>query len=143
MKKYVAGFMFSPDKTEVLLIEKLSPAWQKGFLNAIGGLVEEGEASAEAMAREFEEETGVKTAAAKWLHFATIEIKGDYSVDFYKICSRKISAARTVEREKVVRCAVDNLPSNIVPNLAWLIPLALDEKISFELPVLFREKSAN
>ncbi len=37
MKNYVAGLMFSQDKTCVALIVKNKPDWQKGLLNGIGG----------------------------------------------------------------------------------------------------------
>ena len=49
MKKYVAGFMFSSDKSEVLLVEKMSPEWQRGLLNGIGGKIEGGETPLEAI----------------------------------------------------------------------------------------------
>lgn len=38
MIKYVCGFMFNEDYSEVLLINKNKPEWQKGKKN--GGLVE-------------------------------------------------------------------------------------------------------
>ena len=43
--------MFSENDTDVLLIEKQDPAWQKGFLNAVGGKIEPGEQPLEAMTR--------------------------------------------------------------------------------------------
>jgi len=42
-KTYVAGFMFSPDLENVVLIEKQKPEWQKGKYNAVGGKIEDGE----------------------------------------------------------------------------------------------------
>jgi 8-oxo-dGTP diphosphatase len=59
---YVNGFMFSPDHQRVALIHKRQPTWQAGYLNGIGGKIELGETAAEAMVREFSEETGVATA---------------------------------------------------------------------------------
>ena len=61
---YVAGFTFSENDTDVLLIEKQNPAWQRGFLNAVGGKIEPGEQPLEAMTREFKEETGVRTKSS-------------------------------------------------------------------------------
>ena len=57
--KFVVGFAFNMNASFVLLIRKLHPSWQKGHLNGIGGKVEEGETTPEAMCRECEEETGL------------------------------------------------------------------------------------
>jgi 8-oxo-dGTP diphosphatase len=35
--RYVLGFMFSSDHSEVALIRKRKPEWQRGKLNGIGG----------------------------------------------------------------------------------------------------------
>ncbi len=135
---YVAGFMFSENGADVLLIEKQSPAWQRGFLNAVGGKVEPGEEPLEAMTREFREETGVNTESSAWCHFVTIQT-GTARVDFFFTHSSLLYEARTVETEKVICCRVAKLPANILPNLRWLIPLALDKTLSFKRPVLLTE----
>ena len=57
-KTYVAGFLFSPDRSRVLLIRKNRPAWQAGKLNGLGGKIEPGETPPQAMRREFREEQG-------------------------------------------------------------------------------------
>ena len=57
-KKYVVGFAFSADRSQVLLVRKLRPDWQKDLLNGIGGKIEEGETPRIAMDRECIEETG-------------------------------------------------------------------------------------
>ena len=57
---YVVGFLFNPDMTEVVLIKKNRPDWQKGLLNGVGGKIESGEDPITAMIREFKEETGVE-----------------------------------------------------------------------------------
>ena len=56
MKEYVVGFMFSEE------ILKNKPDWQAGRLNGVGGKVEPNEYPDQAMVREFEEETGVRTS---------------------------------------------------------------------------------
>jgi len=33
VKKYVTGFWFSSDASEVVLIKKINPQWQKGLFN--------------------------------------------------------------------------------------------------------------
>ena len=43
MITYVTGFLFSSDRDRVVLIEKLSPAWQRGLFNGVGGKIEANE----------------------------------------------------------------------------------------------------
>lgn len=54
--KYVCGFLVYGHS--VALMRKNRPQWQVGKLNGIGGKIEDGETAAEAMRREFQEETG-------------------------------------------------------------------------------------
>jgi 8-oxo-dGTP diphosphatase len=46
MQTYACGFLFSLDRTRVLLIRKRRPAWQAGRLNGVGGKIEPGETPA-------------------------------------------------------------------------------------------------
>lgn len=58
MQEYVLGFLF--DKIgNIVLIKKTKPEWQAGRLNAVGGHIEDGEDSFQAIVRKFQEETGV------------------------------------------------------------------------------------
>ena len=43
MKKYTLGFIFTPALDKVLLVHKISPEWQAGKINGVGGKIEEGE----------------------------------------------------------------------------------------------------
>jgi 8-oxo-dGTP diphosphatase len=131
-KQYVLGFLFDPEKSTVLLIEKKRPAWQSGRLNGIGGKVEPGELPLTAMVREFEEETGV--ILTRWTQFAVMRGNDsavgspeDYLIHCYKAFSYSIGATKTATDEEVFCIRLDNfLNCPIMPNLAWLIPLALD-----------------
>ena len=68
MQEYACGFLFSLDRTRVLLIRKRRPAWQAGKLNGLGGKVEPGESFHDALVRELCEELGIAIAAATpWL----------------------------------------------------------------------------
>jgi len=67
----VAGFLFSHDGAQVLMVRKTHPAWMAGKLNGIGGQIEAGESPVEAMRREFAEEAGLLVPA--WEHFLFLD----------------------------------------------------------------------
>lgn len=140
-KYYVAGFMYSKDRKKVALIQKLQPAWQKGLLNGIGGKIELGESPAEAMSREFQEETGVVTTKEQWQLFSTVKKEGEYFVYFFFSITDKVYDVKTIEAEKVDIYDVDNLPKNMINNLNWLIPMSLDQKIDLKEPIKIKEIS--
>jgi len=126
MKAYTLGFVSKPDFSEVLLVHKNRPDWQAGKLNGVGGKIEAGEESVDGLVREVLEETGVATNKDDWTYFG--EIKGkEWRVDLYTmIYSRKPSDFSTTTDEKIEWFRVDSLPRNILDNLAWMIPLAID-----------------
>lgn len=132
MQKYVLGFLFDRFLSEVVLIEKLRPEWQKGLLNGVGGKIETGETALEAMRREFKEETSVDISA--WKSFCDMSGK-DFLVKCY--CSTYIfDKIRSNTDEKVNIYNVDDLPFYVIPNLKWLIPMAIDS-FNEDLPVEF------
>lgn len=137
MKKYVAGFMFSPDRKRVLLIEKNRPDFQKGKLNGIGGKVEKDESFSCAMVREFREETGVDTTHYEWTPLARLS-GNEWEVGFYYMFSDKYKLAASTTDEKVYCVSVNSLRyKNIMPNLSVLIPLALDESGLYKPVMLY------
>lgn len=118
MNKYVAGFLFSPDLMEVVLITKEKPTWQAGKLNAVGGKIEGWygrlhdeliwEEPISAMAREFAEETGLEIK--NWKSFCLLEggeanykpnDPNRFSVEFFYAISENYKEVTTVESEKV------------------------------------------
>lgn len=126
MKEYVVGFMFSPRATDVVLIKKNRPDWQKDKLNGVGGLVKEGENVAQAMIREFQEETNVHHT--NWERFA-IGTSNDETerVHFFRTNSYKYDFVATNETEEVFIIPLDQLNDfPLIYNLKWLIELALD-----------------
>jgi 8-oxo-dGTP diphosphatase len=128
--EYVLGFMFSPDKTAVVLIEKKRPAWQAGKLNGVGGKLEQNEWPVDAMVREFKEETGCTTLPADWKYFLTLE-GGDWRVYCYRSFSSARGELKQMTDEKVdwsfvSRGQVLDCRDKLIPNLSWIVPLALD-----------------
>jgi 8-oxo-dGTP diphosphatase len=129
---YVAGFAFSRDQRQVLLVRKRRPAWQRGRYNGIGGHIEEGELPVEAMRREFFEETGVFTSVRDWRHFAVV-CTDQSRVFMFTATLDGLDSARNMTDERIALIDVENVAATrTVPNLAWLIPLALRVR---DLPV--------
>lgn len=56
MQQYVMGFVFDPDRQNVVLVHKRRPTFQAGLWNGVGGKVEPHELSVQAMRRECAEE---------------------------------------------------------------------------------------
>ncbi len=139
MFNYVTGFVFSKDLQHVVLLEKLSPAWQKGLLNGVGGKIEDGESPIQAMVRECEEETGVFISESNWTRYAHLTKPTYFELDVFFSISDLAFSAKTIEKEQVHLLKIDNIPNNIIPNLKWLIPLALDQSLKFKKPVTFIE----
>jgi 8-oxo-dGTP diphosphatase len=121
-KHWVVGFLFR-NRSDVALVTKNRPEWQEGRLNGVGGKIEGAETSVEAMRREFQEEAGA--AVSDWREFALLKEKpgdvkflvahGDYTLE-------------SLTDEPVAWYKIDDLPTlPTMPDLKWLIPLALDE----------------
>jgi 8-oxo-dGTP diphosphatase len=136
-KIYCAGFMFMPralghdNSTRVILIEKNRPDWQKGKLNAVGGRLDEGETPAQAMVREFNEETGIVTVESHWREFCLLDHRSaDGLVHFFSAHWRsEMGFARSMTDENIHVVDIKK-PKHGDPewmrNLDWLIPMALD-----------------
>lgn len=124
--RYVVGFVFTPDRDRVVLIEKLRPAWQKGRLNGVGGKIEAGETPLDAMVREFEEETGVYIDPSSWVYNVAMRAP-DWEVHFYSAVTELATAVESKTDEQVNLYPVPLLYSYpTISNLRWLVPLACD-----------------
>lgn len=134
-RKYVVGFLFSEDRQWVALIRKTKPEWQAGKLNGIGGKIEWGESHFTAMGREFKEETGL--GGVTWRHFAEMHNSEVSVYCFTGIAGGRPMLKRTTD-EKPDWFIVDGVTqrTDLIPNLRWLIPLALDQESKFATVVL-------
>lgn len=140
MITYVTGFLFSSDRDRVVLIEKLSPAWQRGLFNGVGGKIEANETPNEAICREFYEEAGEYIVPSRWTPFVIIERTEDFRATFLFAFGDEAFTARSKEKEQVSLHLVSQLPANVIHNLRWLIPLALDKKMRFDAPLTVVER---
>lgn len=118
--------MFNEKLTDVLLINKVKPEWQNGFINGIGGKVEQGENSLNAMVREFREETGIDSNETDWRYVVTMS-GDDWRVDVYTAISDMVFYCKDMTDEYPVLIPLDELDGfKLIKNLYWLIPMCLD-----------------
>jgi 8-oxo-dGTP diphosphatase len=123
MQLYVCGFLFSSDRSQVLLIRKNRPAWQAGHLNGIGGKVEAGESPHDAMVREFREEAALTIPL--WQEILTLT-GTDWQGHFFRAFG-PVAEARPLTDEQIEIHSTRNLPRDAIRNLHWIIPLMLDD----------------
>lgn len=142
MTKYVAGFAFTCDRKGVLLVRKNKPDWQAGKLNAIGGKVKDAETFDKAMCREFLEETTLDYSLKDWESFCYLRHSNNRVMFYRAFNDIIINAPETNDvGEQLEFCAARRLPPNIINNLHWLIPLALDQDIDVKDPIKVRDMS--
>ena len=94
------------------------PAWQAGRLNALGGKLMQGEGAATAARRE-----------------VLVWDDAEYVMHVMRGESERASEARTMEDQEVFLADVNALPHNVIDNLRWLVPLALDGDVAFPIMV--------
>ena len=124
MTRYVLGFMFTEDLENVLLIKKLKPKWQSGKLNGVGGKIEDNDSS---------DEWAMYTEDHDWKKFLVLKGR-DWECLVYRAISDKAYKYVRMEQEEPVLFKVkDILASNVLPNVKWIIPMALDTE--FELSI--------
>lgn len=122
--RYVLGFMFDKNQWGVLLIEKKRPKWQDGKFNGIGGKIEPGENSFQAMRREFKEETGIDYF--HWIPVVTMSGE-DWEVIVYTCKTNDVHSFKRMEDEEPHYIGLHELKNfDVIPNLDWLIPMCLD-----------------
>ena len=132
-ERMVAGFLFDSNEQFVVLVKKNRPKWQKGKWNGVGGHIEENEEPRTAMRREFREETGLNVNEERWSKFVEM-YSPTWVVHFYYAFDESMKVrVNTDEDIRIFR--IHDLPENTIPNLRWLIPLALDNAYGLVKPV--------
>lgn len=129
---YVLALLFTPDRARVVLMHKTRPAWQAGRVNALGGKLLAGETPAEAARREVREEAGVEVAGWEELLVWDDPV---YRLHVVRAFDAAAERAHTAEDQDVFLAAVDALPANLIDNLRWLVPLALDRDVAVPMRV--------
>lgn len=136
-RRYVVGFPFNTEKTQVALIRRTKPDWQKGKLNGWGGHIEDDDQDPfRAMLREFSEETG--GIIAPWTYRGLV-VGWRFRLWVYS-CITDLSALpeKTDVDMPVEIWSLDTLFASMhrhgftgaIPNLKYLIPMSLDENVT-------------
>ena len=132
MYSYVLALLFTADRREIVLMEKTRPAWQQGRVNALGGKLRAGESAEDAARREVREEAGVDVAV--W-DPVLVWHDAQYTMHVVRAFDDAALRAHTAEDQRVFRAPVDELPANLIDNLRWLVPLALDREVALPIDV--------
>ncbi len=106
-------------------------------MNALGGKLIRGENSAEAARREVREESGVDVE--EWREVLVWD-DAEYELHVMSAVSERAQEARTREDQEVFLADVRALPANVIDNLRWLVPLALDAHVA--MPIAVRSAEA-
>jgi ADP-ribose pyrophosphatase YjhB (NUDIX family) len=125
---YTLGFIFDRTYRSVLLVHKKKPEWQCNKLNGVGGKVERGETLAACISRETREEVCLDIDEAFWVPLGTIvrtkeRDRGSVAIFGAQFMGNKRTARRG-DHEKIGWYRVGALPTNVLSNAHWLIPLA-------------------
>ena len=132
MLHYVLALLFTPDRTRVVLMHKTRPAWQAGRVNALGGKLHAGEDACAAARREVREEAGVDVDT--WEEFLVWD-DAQYRMHAVRAFDAAAHDARTAEDQAVFLADVAALPAELIDNLRWLVPLALDRDVAVPIRV--------
>jgi 8-oxo-dGTP pyrophosphatase MutT (NUDIX family) len=136
--RYVLGFLLSIDLKQVALIRKGLDRPNAGLLNGLGGKFDKEKdgrvfclsSAKRCMAREFEEESGVRILAEWWHSFAMIT-SDSFTINCFSSRSVQIDDVKKTTEEPVWIFNVEEvlrtspLREGICPDLRWLIPMAM------------------
>jgi 8-oxo-dGTP diphosphatase len=131
--RYVVGFLFSKDFRLVALIRKMKPAWQAGLLNGIGGKIEAGESTLDAMIREFHEEANYgHTEMPRWKPMCHQHGRNNDGSEFecyFFFATGALGLVSSREQEQIEIHDTHRVAGGweaTIGNLPWLVALARD-----------------
>lgn len=126
MKEYTIGIILDKELNHVILIQKTHPEWQKGLFNFPGGHVEQGETYTTCISREIKEECDLNIPEEDW-NFIGELVGEDYNVRVFS-CIWNLGHGFFISKtdEEVVCFNINSLPKNIITNLEYLIPFAIN-----------------
>lgn len=139
-KHYVLGLIFNSDESQILLINKKRPDWQKGMWNCIGGKIDEtDDTPLAAMDRECLEETGMNLAGGLsdgFKHCITLVCPCG-TLYVYSAYLRTVNIPfKQIEDEELGVFPIEILPFALMHNLRWVIPFCLS---SVQMPIMVHQ----
>lgn len=160
MEQYAIGLLFyRSDDLYIPLVLKNRPDWQQGWFNAPGGHIEKGETPVDAVVRKMYEEVGVHTDPRHWQPVAYINGVEKVASEgprvlkativafraFYGNCTApdilrdlmRVSKKPPAGDEEVCWFEADNITEDCLWMLRWLIPLAMDHRITAPLNIAY------
>ena len=132
MLDYVLALLFTADGRQIVLVRKTRPAWQAGRVNALGGKLHDGESCHVAARREVHEEAGVDVE--RWEEFLVWRDR-EYRLRAVRAFDDAARHARMAEDQEVFLADVRAVPDNVIDNLRWIIPLALDRDVAIPIQI--------
>lgn len=98
MKRYCLGFVFNEEQSEVVLLKKRSSdSFNPDCWNGVGGKIEPGETSLQAMRRETMEETSLDIPETNWTSFGGLSDGATFQVDVFVAVSTQQPSTTTDE----------------------------------------------
>lgn len=124
--EYVVGLLFD-NIDRVLLINKNRPDWQRGYFNGLGGAINEGETSKQAMSRECKEESGLDINT--WEIQQRESFKNGVQLYYMKatVDCHILDKAESLTDEEVSIFDIDSLPKRIQPDIREMIEFCTRE----------------
>lgn len=123
MVNYVVGFAFDKNRENVLLMRKNRPDWQKGYLNGLGGHVENNEYPLYAMNREAYEEAGIDVS---WKYRAFIYKPSVFNLYVFYAYSDEIFNFQQKEDEILnIYNTLEIFKEKMIHNLYFMIPYGI------------------
>ena len=101
MQKYVLGFVINEDGQSILLLRKNRPKFLAGRLNGVGGKVEDGEQTVDAMVRECLEECDLFIPPDEWFLIGTMGDEKTYHVSVFAATAPLRHARQCTDEELV------------------------------------------
>lgn len=144
-KEYVVVLPFNEDGKDVVVIRKLRPKWQEGRFNCPGGSLEKTDAnSGYGAKRELKEETGIDPTCSMKFVCTVNWMDSNYVISakchVFSLFSDEVYKAETKEDEQVSIMKVSELlalaDEQIIPDLRWLIPMAIQGVTAKEVYVM-------
>lgn len=139
---YTCCFVFDDREANVLLIRKSHPAWQEGKLNGIGGKIEPGETPYDCARREVREEAGIDVPGLTlFARLRDADALHPFEVFFFRAsvdastfyCAAEYEAPQSTDHDpEFIEVSgtsgndLDIISEELIPNLNYLIPMALN-----------------